>query len=205
MKDLECSSCGASIGLKEKFSKFFVCEYCGSAIFIEDDAIKNAGKMSKVIDVPSLINLGYTYTYRNFSFTPIGMVSYDYGRGFWDEFYVSDNEGKYHWVSVDEGDIAIEEPVKEQLNISQFNSIKIGDTLSLYKNEIEIPLLVTEKNSCRCIGAKGELPFPVTMEEKYNYLDLSGPGGTIYTIEYTEDGTDVYYGKWIDPYDIKKI
>jgi len=61
---------------------------------VNHDAVRNAGKMSAVSDEPSIIKLHGVYMYRSWGFSPIGRVRYDYGKGWWDEWYCVDNEGK---------------------------------------------------------------------------------------------------------------
>lgn len=198
-----CPNCGAELGIKFSASKFVVCEFCQSCLFLEDEAVRNAGKMSVLTEFPSIFCLGGQFSYRNWSFVPIGRVRYDYGRGWWDEWYVADNKGEFKWITVDEGDIAIEQKAEFEGRIPEFDQTNIGDTVSLKLQGLELKFQVTEKNSCTCIGAEGELPFPITPFETYYYLDLSGPNKRIFTIEYTEDGTECYEGLWIDPFEIK--
>ncbi len=131
MSKFNCPSCAAELGKPLKYSKFIICEYCQSSIFLEDDAVRHAGTMSILSEEPSIIQLRRLFDYRGWSFTPVGRVRYDYGRGWWDEWWCYDDKGIAKWVSVDEGSIAIEETVEVDGEVPLFNDVNIGDKISL--------------------------------------------------------------------------
>lgn len=201
--EFACPSCGGELAQRFSATKFIVCGYCQSCLFLEDEGVRNAGKMSTLSEAPSIFQLGGSYNYRNWGFVPIGRVRYDYGRGWWDEWYVADNKGEFKWISVDEGDIAIEEPADLDGEVPSFEAISIGDQIPLKVKGQVINFIVTELNNCTCIGAEGELPFEIVPYETYYYVDLSGPDRRIFTLEYTEDGVNAFEGTWVDPFDIK--
>ena len=105
---------------------------------------------------------------------------HDYGDGWWDEWFVRSDNGKESWVSVDEGEIAIETLVQDKLNVPAYESLKIGSVLNINR----ICMTVIEMNTATMIGAQGELPFRAVPGEKYNYIDLLGPKRASFTIEY---------------------
>lgn len=199
MSTLNCPNCAAELEKRLQYTKFMVCPYCQSRLFLEDDAVRHAGEMSAMTEVPSILKLGGDFTYRGWNFIPVGRVRYDYGRGFWDEWWVMDNEGKGKWISVDEGDIAIEESVEFEDEVPSFDGLSIGDAVKLGGKDF----IVTEKNACVSKGAEGELPFEIIQDESYNFIDLSGAGKRIVTLEYFKDGVDCYEGVWVDPFDVK--
>ena len=135
---INCPSCAAELDKKIKSTKHIVCEYCYSSLFFEDDSIQNLGVMAEVIDEPSILQLNIDFEYRGWNFVPIGRVRYDYGRGWWDEWYVMDTKGETKWISVDEGQIAIEEK-EERIENSPivFEDCFVGDRTPPVVVEIE--------------------------------------------------------------------
>ena len=105
----------------------------------------------------------------------------------------------FYWVNIDEGDIAIENEIELTSKIPPFSDIRLGQELSLNDDIAR----VTEKNTCKRVGAEGELPFVIRPDETFEYADLIGKGNDNYTLEYGSDGIDCFKGKWIDPFEVK--
>ena len=203
---INCPSCAAELDKKIKSTKHIVCEYCYSSLFFEDDSIQNLGVMAEVIDEPSILQLNIDFEYRGWNFVPIGRVRYDYGRGWWDEWYVMDTKGETKWISVDEGQIAIEEK-EERIENSPivFEDCFVGDSIELTFKEKSTLFTITEKKGCKNIAAEGELPFPIISDEEFNYIDLISKDGISATIEIFNDGSqEIFFGSWIDAYDLKR-
>ncbi len=202
---INCPSCAAELDKKINSTKHLICEYCFSSIFLEDGGVTNLGKMAELIDEPSILKLGLDFEYRDWNFVPIGRVRYDYGRGWWDEWFVMDTTGETKWVSVDEGHIAIEEKDTNPENASlYFDSISVGESTNLIIDDESLSFTVTEKKHCKCIAAEGELPFQIIPDEEFDYVDLLSKNGKSATVEMFNDGTkDIFLGTWVDPFDIK--
>jgi Domain of unknown function (DUF4178) len=201
--EFTCPSCGALQNVKFKYTKFMVCEYCRSALFMEDDGVRNAGKMSEIADLPSLLQLGIPFKYATATYIPLGRVQYDFGRGCWDEWWCMDNTGQGTWISVDEGDIALEQRIEITEGLPGFDELKVGDQVVLRSYKKTFNVTVVEKQRCKMVGAEGELPFPIIPGEEYNYIDFSGADKMILTAEYFGDDVDCYQGIWLDPFGIK--
>jgi len=198
-KELICPQCGYRIERKVGTSALIVCPACNSSLFLENEAVRNAGKMAMLVKEPTLLSLRKTFSYRGWRFTPLGRVRYDYGDGFWDEWWVVSDNGGTNWMSVDEGDVSIESQVKDiKTKYLPFEELKIGTQLRVGGQL----LTITEKNSCVCVGAEGELPFRPSSGETFNFVDLLGPKGAMFTIEYYPDTIECYKGTWVDPFDI---
>ena len=54
MSSMNCTSCGASIEIKNRFSKVFVCDYCGTHLRVKDGGLDIAGKFPKLAEFPSI-------------------------------------------------------------------------------------------------------------------------------------------------------
>ena len=197
---VNCPACGAQLPIQFKYAKLIVCSHCRMTLFLEDAAVRQAEKMSVLTDANSVLSLGQRFHCPRFNFFPIGRIRYDYGQGFWDEWWVTANNGEQYWISVDEGDIAIQKKiVLVSSSIQDFSSLQIGQIMNIDNTELE----VTEKNSCKSVNWEGELPFQITKDEVINFVDLSGTAELIYSLEYFPDGVECFKGEWINPLELK--
>ncbi|HXM35653.1 MAG TPA: DUF4178 domain-containing protein, partial [Pyrinomonadaceae bacterium] len=60
---------------------------------------------------------------------------------------------------------------------------------------LSVPLVVAEKGQARTISAAGEIPWRVVPNETYAYADLSGPGESFATLDYSQTPPLVFVGK----------
>lgn len=197
MPDLSCPSCGNAVPHELRYAKLVVCPSCQVSLFLEDDAVKHAGERSALVDGPSLFEVGRPFYYGGGTYVPHGRIRYDYGRGWWDEWWVGTDAGQAVWVSVDEGDIVMQEPLNLNGPAPAWESLQLGTTLSVGSQN----LTVTERNEANCVGFQGELPEFVQLGQVHRFVHLSGPKGLLLTIEF-DDETQVYKGFWLDPFEI---
>jgi len=190
-----CPQCGDRLALYFKYSKLIKCQSCGSSIFLEDDAVKLIGESSVLSDEPSLLQLHKPFKYRKKSYLPLGKLRYSYGRGFWEEWFLKDENNREFWMSIDEGDFVLEEKMKLSLPFSNYNKFSVGKNYGKY--------LVTEKGEGRVVGFEGELPKSITLREKHHYIHLSEGMGKLITIEFSDNNTETFKGEWIDPLEIE--
>ena len=192
-----CANCGAEIERRNSATRLVACPYCDTTQMFVDDAFQLAGQQGVMQDVPTLFHLGQPVVVDGITLTPIGHARFSYGRGWWDEFWC-DAGHRTLWVSVDEGDVAIESPVPEDERPSGFVAQRGAEaTLG------DVRYRVTETETAECIAVRGEFPEMLSVGEKHAYFDLSGPGGEIVTLEQWEGNSDWYRGRWVDPWDVK--
>lgn len=199
--DLNCPSCGGAVPSRLKYAKLLVCPQCQTSLFLEDEVVKNAGERSVLAEVPSIFEMGRRYRYRNWTLETYGRARFDYGLGFWDEWWVVLDNGQGRWISIDEGDMAVESPLELGPAPPRYETLDIGDTFTLAQTQVQ----VTEKNEARCIGLEGELPEVLIPGDKHRYVHLSAPGGVILTLEFFESTFALHKGVWIDPFDVHPI
>ena len=198
---LTCPSCGNTINQLTRSPQIVVCPVCNSTNFLNNGKLEDVGKSAVLTDTPSIFEIYKTYRHKDWKFTPIGRVRYDYGDGYWDEWFVRSDNDKETWVSVDEGEIDIESLVKKGVSVPPFDDVKVGGIVMINRDR----MTVIEKNSCTMTGAQGELPFKIIPNESYNYIDLLGPRRISFTIEYQQSSVDCYKGVWVDPFDIVEV
>ncbi|MFW5857106.1 MAG: DUF4178 domain-containing protein [Planctomycetota bacterium] len=191
-RKINCPSCGAP-GDVDRFAAMAVCEYCSTAFYFEDDAVRERGKMGVLAETPSPLYVGATGTLQNRGFGVVGHVRYRYSDGFWDEWYLrfEDNEGA--WIGEDEMEFSLEEPIADPGAVPPFDAIEPGQPLQVGGVEV----YVDEKEVATLEGAEGSLPFPMEADRTFRYFDASQGDDTV-TVEYTEDGVEAFRGVWID-------
>ena len=95
------------------------------------------------------------------------------------------NTGESCWMSVDEGDIAMEQALELNDAAPAFESLDIGSTVDVGGQSLH----VTEKNFASCLGFGGELPEVIGWE-KHAYVHLLGANSLLVTVEYSDEGTE---------------
>lgn len=194
-----CPNCGGELSRRVAQSKMVACDYCESTVLLEDDVVRLAGKQGVMADEPSLFELGRAVEYEGRSFMPIGKARFAYSSGWWDEIWALDGEGDGIWISVDEGDIAIEQRVETTERVDE-RRLRLGGQVS-FDGEI---FHVTEADTGRCEALRGEFPEKMSVGDTYTYYHLSGPRGRLVTLEYEDGEMYVTEGEWIDPYSIRQ-
>jgi hypothetical protein len=194
---LQCPQCGDSLPLYFKHIKLVQCSSCKSTIFLENEATRLAGDSSVLAPEISIISLNTPFSYEKKRYLPLGKIRYSYGRGFWEEWWLKDSKGKEYWLSIDEGDLVLEQAVKLSYAYNIFDTLKIADVL---KDGI-----VTEIGTAKCEGFDGALPKIIEIGASYEYAHLSGKNASLVTLEKGLDEIKAYEGKWISPFDIKDL
>ena len=195
----QCPNCGAPLATKFRFTKLITCEYCDSSVLLDGAAAKVAGKQGVMADYPSLLQLQQNFRHESWTFQPVGRARFEYEHGFWDEWWVvSGDDGK--WVSVDEGDFAIQQSVELE-QTPDVADLELGQHIQLLDQQ----LYVTERGHAVCIGMQGELPELISIGDEYDYLHLSGTEARLYTLEIKQDQISCYEGFWLDPFEIKAL
>ncbi len=202
-RPLNCPSCGAELPHRVRFSKMAACDYCDNVVYLRGAEATILGHQSALAEYPSLLRLGGRYRHRDLEFEPLGLLRYDYGAGFWDEWWVLTDAGEGRWVSVDEGDFAIEERVTPDRALPPPAELEVGQRLELFHQQ----WTVTETGRARLLGIRGELPEQVSLQRRFGYVHLSAPGPWLVTLEFGPPGTEVevFRGQWVDPFEIEVL
>ena len=188
-----CPSCGAGHDIYNPGVVTIVCEYCGTAVYWDEEKVKDAGKQSILPEGFSRLYRGATGRLFKKRFVVLGRVRYSFGKGFWDEWSMEFNDGTLGWLSEDNHEFALEKEGSAK-NIPAFSSLHPGYQLSVRNMEF----IVEEVGHAECLGVEGDLPIVVQSGEKYAFADASTQDGQ-YTlgIEYDEDPPTVFLGRWL--------
>ncbi|MDQ7084181.1 MAG: DUF4178 domain-containing protein [Sulfurovum sp.] len=197
-KHFNCPQCGDSLALHFTHVKLVLCDSCKSTIFLENDATRLAGDSSVLSPEISIIHLNIPFMYAQKQYLPLGKIRYSYGRGFWEEWWLKDSANKEYWMSIDEGDVVLEQSITLDSKPIEWSSLVVGQILW-------DAWLVTELGTATCEGFEGSLPKYVSKGSAYAYAHLSGKDAQLMTLENANDGLEAYQGKWISLFDIKEM
>ncbi|MGG7565159.1 DUF4178 domain-containing protein [Rhodovulum sp. DZ06] len=213
-----CPNCGASVSPRLATSKVVTCDYCKSTIFLDDMSFRDPGAAGEIHDPSPLLSIDRRFRIGRRVFHPLGVVRYSYGRGTWDEFWCEIEgqhamgrapEGPWEqgtgvtgaWVSVDEGDVAVQTPVPPVDAPLRRADVAIGDRVEhdglMYRAQ--------EVETAECIGFAGELPEKPRIGETHRYVNFEGPDGRILSAETGEDFNAWFEGRWVDPWDVQRL
>lgn len=191
-----CGNCGAELPGRLAHARMITCEFCGTSSVLRDQAFEIAGSGGEMLDVPSLIHLGQSVMVKSLDLMPVGHARFSYGRGWWDEFWCIDGRGMGHWLSVDEGDYALERDLDREHWPKGFRA-KLGAKVEISDETYT----VTEAETANCLAVRGEFPEELDLGEAHLYFDLSAPGGAMATYEKWDGGESWSTGHWVDPWD----
>jgi hypothetical protein len=197
-RHVKCPSCGAEKEIHNPGVVTVVCEYCGTAIFWDDEKVLSAGRQAILPEGFSRLYRGATGKLKGVGFRVLGRVRYSFGKGFWDEWFVEIEDGSTGWLTEDNHEFAIQQE-KKRLTLPDMANLVPGrfvmvDGIKFYIQEI---------GEAECTGMEGDLPIKIQTGEKYRYADGSSPDGRyVIGIEFDDDPPSVFTGKWLDYQDI---
>jgi len=189
MSSMNCASCGAPVEIKNRFSKVFVCSYCGSHLKVSDSGLDIAGKYPRLAEFPSIFKVGSKGTILGKSFSALGRMRYKYQGGYYDEWFI-DLDGEKAWFTEDEGTFTLYTDLFEAVDIPDVNIIKAGQNIMVGDKKV----MVKEKGHAVVEGGEGELYFYVEPGTEVVYLDAVSEGKKV-SVEYTENEVEMFAGR----------
>lgn len=191
---MNCPSCGAELEVDDRFAHLVVCESCDSSVVVDARALRVAGKMATLTPPKGRLFLGATGALGKRQFRVIGRVRYGYSAGYWDEWFLTLDDGTVSWISEDEDELVLESCTQHPSPPFTHASLAPGEKVSLGGHMFA----VTERDVATCEGGAGQLPFMIVPGEQVPFVDLTGDDLTG-TIEFDDDGVKVFVGKAIRP------
>ncbi|WP_018152292.1 DUF4178 domain-containing protein [Leeia oryzae] len=176
-----CPSCGANVSFRSATSAMAVCEYCHSTLLREADAVRDAGKMSAIIEDYSPIQITACGMCAGQAFQVIGRIQLRYEDGFWNEWYIWLDDGKTGWLSDASGQyvVSFQDGIAEEAQA--FAELVPGSTY-LYKDNV---YFASDVRTARCVAGEGELPFQVGQGWEAKVADFR-TGTQFLTLDYSE-------------------
>jgi len=192
----QCPACGAPVSFKTGSSIVVVCEFCQSVVARTDRALEDLGKVAELVDTGSPLDVGLTGQHHGVAFELTGRAQLGHeAGGVWDEWYAAFADGRWGWLAEAQGRfyLTFELSFPEQSSLPSFEALQLGHPVAAIP--LSVPLVVAEKGQARTISAKGEIPWRLIPNETYAYADLSGPGESFATIDYSQTPPLVFVGK----------
>lgn len=186
---MNCTSCGAAIEIKNRFSKVFVCDYCGTHLRVSDSGLDIAGKHPRLADFPSVFSVGTKGTILSKPFTALGRMRYRYQGGYYDEWFI-ELDGENAWFTEDEGTYTLYTDLYEAVDIPDIDSIRPGQNIMVGDKKV----MVKEKGKAVVEGGEGELFFYVEPGSEVVYLDAVSEGKKV-SVEYTGSEVEMFSGR----------
>lgn len=201
-----CPSCGAALPTRNPGIVVAACEYCGTAVTWDADAVRDSGRKSRLPQGFTRLYTGAMGTLKGHRFVVLGRVRYSWGRGFWDEWccqlldeglvdQADDQDPQRVWITEDDHELSAE----TGRGVAQVETLtEPGQRITLQGHSF----IVEELGEAECVGIEGQLPRDVLPGETYRYADGSSLDGR-YTVGLEWDRDDgqatVFVGHWVNP------
>lgn len=198
MADLHCPNCGDAIVPAFKNVRLITCASCGTSLFLEDEAARLAGQAGVMHDVPMLFGLGDIVRLGNVMLTLHGQARFSYGRGTWDEFWGLSQDDQPFWLSLDEGDMVLQQGIDPSAAPKTATSLRPGAMLQFYGESYK----VTEIDEAECLAVKGSFDEALQVGETYRFVNAQNSRSELLSGEIWQGGESWYLGRWFDPFEI---
>ncbi|WP_246149777.1 DUF4178 domain-containing protein [Tritonibacter litoralis] len=175
------------------------CDSCGSSLFLSDQASRLAGEQGVMHDHPQLFGLGDHIRLGSDSYHIVGHARFSYGRGTWDEFCALDPDGQVAWISLDEGDVVLQQEIPPAKWPRFDGYLKLGQQIEFLSERFT----VVELAGAECVALRGSFDEPLAVGQSYDYINLQGHMGSLLSAEIEGDQQDWYLGRWYDPFEVE--
>jgi len=177
------------------------CESCTTTILLEDEGLRLAGEQGVLHQVPMLFGLGDEIQINAARYQILGQARFSYGRGTWDEFWALREDQESAWISVDEGDLILQQSLTRSEWPRYDGYLQLGSTVE-YDAEI---FAVTEIGSGECTGLQGSFGHTLYVGETYQFYNLQGDRGRVLSAEMQEGSREWFLGRWLDPFEVEVL
>lgn len=177
-----CPECGGPAAMRGS-TVTVVCEYCGSTIVRTGVDLRLVGKVSAIVDNGSPILLGSRGRHRQIPFEVSGRLQIGYGRGAWNEWFLTFADGGVGWLADALGRFAILRPRDPAIvagRVPGFSALRTGAQYTVDG----IVLTVVDARGARYIGSEGQLPFVAEPGLAFYSADLRGAAGEMVSLDY---------------------
>ena len=199
MVNTTCPNCGNDAAPALDRLRMTTCASCGTTLFVHDNRMELAGERGVMHDAPMLFDIGDTAHLPRGHFTAMGHARFSYGRGVWDEFWGLDEEGLACWLSVDEGDLVLQYPLKS----NQYPELNRVPLLGHVFDWNYTRFTVTELDEAVCIALRGSFEDVPVVGDRYTFFNCTADDMRLLSGEFWDGGRGWYIGHWHDPFEIR--
>ena len=159
-----------------------------------EDALKEVGKTAALVEDGSPLQLGTTGTIDGKTFKIVGRIQYQFGLGFWNEWYLS-VDGDDAWLGEASG-LYFYTHLKKDAVVTpnvKFADMYAGLPVSIDGKEF----FVKDMQTSKVVSGEGELPFPFETAYEAPVVDLVRQDGTFATLDFSDEAEKplVFIGK----------
>ncbi|MYM80486.1 DUF4178 domain-containing protein [Duganella sp. FT50W] len=188
MQIVSCPSCGAEVKFRSHASVMAVCEYCSTRVLKDQDAVKDLGKMSSVLEDYSPIQIGTAGVLGGRPFTVVGRIQLRYSAGMWNEWFLFFDDGKTAWLGDSSGMYTITAEYQGETQTQAFDDLVPGRGYPIGGGVYT----AAEVRLADCVGGQGELPFKVGDGYQARVADFRR-GAEFITLDYSDGPVPVVY------------
>ena len=199
MMPLDCPNCGDTVPRAIHHTVMVTCPSCATTLYLDGNRLAKAGRSGDMHDSPMLFGLGDSVRLGRTMATLHGHARFSYGRGWWDEFWITNGSGRGGWLSVDEGDIVLQFPLDRSRIPTRIGRARIGQMIRMDGQA----WTVTELNDAECVALRGSFGEALTVGETYRFLNADGEDGSLLSAELWDGGEAWFLGDWFDPFAIR--
>lgn len=192
--NVSCPSCGAAVRYQSAASALAVCSYCRATLARDGDTLKNLGRMAELVPDDSPVQIGTQGRWGGVAFSVLGRLQLRYDAGFWNEWHILFDDGRFGWMSESGGQWTVTLPHPSRPEFPPFEVIRPGARVQIAGKVFE----VSNKEEAVCLSGEGELPFVVGAGYIAPVIDLRGPDRAFASIDYSSDPATVYVGESVD-------
>ncbi len=188
-KDL-CPACGAALEHRSRFAIFSVCPYCQSTLTRQGEALSILGKQAEVPEDMSPLQIGSLGQAGKDKFTVAGKIRMVWSHGFWNEYFLSFQNGRSAWLGEAEGMYYLTFSLPLQKPPSRGKLIA-GQSLAVADYG---EFTVADAKEATCLGVLGELPYIGLQGSQKFSVDLIGGQNQFATLEFRDKEVEFYLG-----------
>jgi Domain of unknown function (DUF4178) len=179
----DCPQCGAEIEFRFDDSFVRVCSHCRAAVARTDRGFETLGKVAGLMPIESPLVLFSDGAYRDQTFILIGKAQVRHSAGgLWQEWYAK-FKGVWGWLAEAQGRFYMTFEVPG-VPVPGLHRLAPGTQLSLPTHTGPRVFTVSEVGVATYVAADGELPFRLTPNTSFQYVDLTDGQGGFATIDY---------------------
>jgi hypothetical protein len=187
-----------------------VCSYCRHILVRKDDTYEATEHTSLVADDCTPYQIGSEGWYRGVHFGIIGRVRMAWSAGFWNEWHLFLDDGRFGWLTESQGQLAIlfeEQSVeflnyfREAMHLSEAPGRFLGNQITVE----QIQYTCRDTKIASCIALEGELPKFIARHEQRVCIDMSSRQSRCITaeIDSERDTLRVFTGEYVSFQDLR--
>jgi Domain of unknown function (DUF4178) len=200
MQQMNCSSCGAALEVKNQFIRSLTCKFCGASYMVSgSDTLDPVGKTASLADYPSRLKVGAGGVIRGRTFSVIGRVRYAYAEGFWEEWQIVWDDGAPpDWLEEDEGYWTVYTRERVRGAVPGYDEVRVGQSVTINNRSV----FITEKRTARMVGSEGQFSSVLPISGNFGYVQGSSSESPT-SINYWTDEIELSVGSDLEHHEIK--